>query len=94
MFSRKRILVQELLTHSSEYLGKDIQVCGWIETMRVQKVDGIAFISLNDGSSVPTLQIILDPQGPENKRKKKATSQKTNLKGRGRRVRVFNLPLQ
>ena len=65
MFSRKRILVKELLTHSSDYLGQDIQVCGWIETMRVQKVDGIAFISLNDGSSVPTLQIILDPQGPE-----------------------------
>ena len=55
MFSRKRIIIQELLTHSSDYLGQNIQVCGWIETMRIQKANGIAFISLSDGSSVQTI---------------------------------------
>ena len=65
MFTRKRTLITQVLQNSSDYLGQDIQVCGWIETMRVQKVDGIAFISLNDGSSVQTLQVILDPQSPE-----------------------------
>ena len=65
MFTRKRTLINHVLQNSLDYLGQNIQVCGWIETMRVQKVDGIAFISLNDGSGVQTLQIILDPQSPE-----------------------------
>ena len=28
------------------YLHKDIEICGWIETMRVQQQNGLGFISL------------------------------------------------
>ena len=65
MFSRKRLLINDLFNHYADYLEKNVKVCGWIETMRIQKVNGIAFISLTDGSSVQTLQIILDPHGDE-----------------------------
>ena len=65
MFSRNRLLISELLKHHREYLGRDLKVCGWIETMRIQQANGIAFISLTDGSCVSPLQIILDPKTPE-----------------------------
>ena len=51
--------------HHREYLGRDLKVCGWIETMIIQQANGIAFISLTDGSCVSPLQIILDPKTPE-----------------------------
>ena len=62
MFRRKRIIIKELLLQDPEnnYIDKEITVCGWIETMRIQKQNGIGFISLNDGSCVKGLQIVLD----------------------------------
>ena len=61
MFCRKRVLIKELLNNSTNYLNSNIKVCGWIETMRVQKGNGIGFISLNDGSTITSLQILLNP---------------------------------
>ncbi len=43
-------------------LGKTLTVCGWIRTMREQK--NFAFLELNDGSSLTSLQIILEPSLP------------------------------
>lgn len=62
MFKRNRIIIKEILTQDPEhnYINTEINVCGWIETMRVQKQNGIGFISLNDGSCVKGLQIVLD----------------------------------
>ncbi len=43
-------------------LGKTFTVCGWIRTMREQK--SFAFIELNDGSTLSSLQIIVDQTVP------------------------------
>jgi asparaginyl-tRNA synthetase len=42
-----------------------MNVCGWIETMRVQQKNGLAFITLTDGSCMKSLQIILSPETDE-----------------------------
>ena len=62
MFRRNRLIIKDIFEGDSylDYLDRKISVCGWIETMRVQKQNGIGFISLNDGSSVKSLQVVLD----------------------------------
>ena len=62
MFTRKRVVLEELFKTHEKYLEKDVTVCGWIDTIRVQQKNGLAFISLNDGSSIESLQIILSPE--------------------------------
>ena len=62
MFSRKRLVLSTLFGEPSHYLNKCLDVCGWIETMRVQQKNGLAFITLTDGSCMSSLQIILNPQ--------------------------------
>lgn len=39
-------------------LGKTLTVCGWIKSMREQK--GFCFLELTDGSSFPSLQVLID----------------------------------
>ncbi|MDE5736774.1 MAG: asparagine--tRNA ligase [Oscillospiraceae bacterium] len=41
-----------------DYLGKTVTVCGWVRTSRNSKT--MAFIALNDGTSLPHLQIVID----------------------------------
>ena len=65
MFSRKRVLIKELLSSSDEFINKDVQVCGWIESMRCQQANGLSFVALSDGSCIKSLQIIIDPQSEE-----------------------------
>ena len=65
MFTRNRLLINELFKDPDSYLDKDINVCGWIENFRVQKNNGISFINLNDGSGIESLQIIIDPKSPD-----------------------------
>jgi asparaginyl-tRNA synthetase len=60
-FTRKRLVISKLFDDISNYLEKDVSVCGWIETIRVQQKNGLAFITLNDGSSIKSLQLILTP---------------------------------
>ena len=64
MFTRSRKLIKEVLNESS-LIGKDLRVCGWIGSFRVQKSNGISFITLSDGSCLTELQIIVDPQSEE-----------------------------
>ena len=54
-FERKRLLIKDVFQKYKEYLGKEIEICGWIETMRVQQQNGLGFISLNDGTSVNSI---------------------------------------
>ena len=68
MFQRKRILLKKLFQEPN-YLSKNITVCGWADSFRVQQSNGIAFISLNDGSCLTSLQIIIDPQNDEDREK-------------------------
>ena len=64
MFTLKRLVISTLFNQPLLYLNKCLNVCGWIETMRVQQKNGLAFITLNDGSCLSSLQIILNPQSP------------------------------
>ena len=43
-------------------LGKTLTICGWIRTMREQK--NFAFLELNDGSTLASLQVIVEPSLP------------------------------
>ena len=65
MYKRSRLLLKHLLSDYNQYLNQTVKICGWIESMRSQQANGIAFISLSDGSTIKSLQIILDPQTPE-----------------------------
>jgi asparaginyl-tRNA synthetase len=52
----KRIKVKELLI--SQETGKDVLVKGWVRTKRGNK--NIAFIALNDGSTINNIQVVAD----------------------------------
>lgn len=65
MFSRSRLLLKSLFEDTSNFINKEVVICGWIESMRAQQVNGIAFISLSDGSCLKSLQIIIDPSNEE-----------------------------
>lgn len=64
MFKRNRNLIKDILT-DKQLINTNITVCGWINNFRVQKNNGISFITLSDGSCLTELQIIVDPQTPE-----------------------------
>ena len=69
MFTRKRLIISTLLNAPEDYLGTEVKVCGWIETIRVQQKGGLSFISLTDGSCIKSLQIILSPETDEERSK-------------------------
>lgn len=53
----KHIDIKNILT-DSEYLGKEVTVCGWVRTSRESK--NMAFAELNDGTSLRHIQIVID----------------------------------
>ena len=53
----KHIDIVEIF-ENSEYIGKNVTVCGWVRTSRDSK--NMAFIELNDGTSLKHLQIVID----------------------------------
>ncbi len=57
------VSVRELSRNMEEYGGKEIEVSGWMRTMRVSKNFG--FIELNDGTFFKNLQIVFE-EGLEN----------------------------
>jgi len=65
MFKRKNVLLKNLFKDFQEYLNSEIEICGWIDTFRSQQKNGLAFISLNDGSSIQSLQVIINPESDE-----------------------------
>ena len=69
MFTRKRVLLKTLFQNSKEYISKKINICGWVESFRVQQNNGIAFLTVNDGSGLTSLQVILDPKSEEEREK-------------------------
>ena len=54
----KSIEIKQLFRKQSEYVGKDIEVVGWIRTLRDSKTFG--FIELNDGSFFKNLQVVFE----------------------------------
>ncbi len=54
----KNTLVKDLYRNTEEYIGKDVQVSGWVRTVRDSKTFG--FIELNDGSFYTNLQLVFN----------------------------------
>ncbi len=54
----KNTLVKELYKHTHDYNQKEVQVSGWVRTIRDSKTFG--FIELNDGSFYHNVQIVFD----------------------------------
>ena len=52
------IVIKELYRNSENYYSKDVQVSGWVRTVRDSKTFG--FIEINDGSFFKNLQIVFD----------------------------------
>ncbi|HBC91658.1 MAG TPA: asparagine--tRNA ligase [Pelotomaculum sp.] len=50
--------VRELYAHKENYLNKEVQINGWVRTLRSSKTFG--FIELNDGTFFPNLQVVYD----------------------------------
>ncbi|MBR3697526.1 MAG: asparagine--tRNA ligase [Clostridia bacterium] len=54
----ENILIKELYRNSKNYFTKEIQISGWVKTVRDSKTFG--FIEINDGSFFKNLQIVFD----------------------------------
>ncbi len=59
----KKVLIKQLYRQTEEHINNNIEVAGWVKTVRVSKTFG--FIELNDGSFFKTLQIVFE-EGLEN----------------------------
>lgn len=53
----KHIDVKEIVS-SKDYVGKQVTVCGWVRTSRNSK--SVAFIEINDGTSLKNVQVVVD----------------------------------
>lgn len=51
-------LIKDLYRKTDEYIDKDVQISGWVRTLRSSKAFG--FIEVNDGSFFKNLQIVFD----------------------------------
>lgn len=56
----------KLLLNQSEYIGKEITVCGWVRAIRKSK--NMCFVEINDGTSLKNLQLVVDYTNQENKK--------------------------
>ena len=54
----KRTTVNALLADPDKYIGTEVDVKGWVRSRRGNK--NVAFIALNDGSSIKNVQIVVD----------------------------------
>ena len=55
----KRIKIKDLLKEPQKYgIGNEVTVKGWVRTKRGSK--NVAFIALNDGSTLNNIQIVVD----------------------------------
>jgi len=55
----KHIDIKKIFTDPA-YIGQNVTVCGWVRTSRDSK--NVAFLELNDGTSLKHLQIVLDKE--------------------------------
>lgn len=50
--------IKDLLKEKKQYVGKEIEICGWIKNHRPQKEFG--FISFSDGTTQGGIQVVYD----------------------------------
>ncbi len=60
----KRTTIKELYSAPEEFSGKKITVAGWCRSIRANNVFG--FIDLNDGSTLPCLQVVFEAEKVDN----------------------------
>ena len=86
----KHIDVKEI---NSEFIGKEITVCGWVRTARNSK--SVAFIEINDGTSLKNIQAVVDKGETDYKEPRVGTSVKVTGKvvaGRNNTVEINTVP--
>ena len=54
----KETVIKELFNDLENYVEKEVQVAGWVKTLRDSKNFG--FIELNDGSCFKNVQVVFD----------------------------------
>ena len=59
-FKRIRYVMKELLAEHKTALGKEVTVQGWVRTSRSAEKGQILFVELNDGSTVKSIQLVLN----------------------------------
>ncbi|MDR1821271.1 MAG: asparagine--tRNA ligase, partial [Oscillospiraceae bacterium] len=48
----------DILKRKADFVGREVTVCGWVRTSRDSK--NVAFLEINDGTTLPHLQIVID----------------------------------
>jgi asparaginyl-tRNA synthetase len=79
--------IKQLLTKSENYFGKTVTVCGWVRSYRDSK--NMAFIALNDGTTLNHLQIVIN-KGDLPSLEEGASRVGSSLKVEGVAVQSFN----
>ncbi|MDE6218615.1 MAG: asparagine--tRNA ligase, partial [Muribaculaceae bacterium] len=73
--------VKELFSNPEAYIGKEIDVKGWVRTRRGNK--NVQFVALNDGSTIKNLQIVFDLNViPEEELKAVTTGSSIHVQGK------------
>lgn len=54
----QNIDISTILSNTSDYIGKQVEVAGWVRTARDSKT--MAFLAINDGTTLKHLQIVVD----------------------------------
>ncbi|HBB19361.1 MAG TPA: asparagine--tRNA ligase, partial [Ruminococcus sp.] len=88
----KHIDVKEIIS-SKDYVGKEVTVCGWVRTSRNSK--SVAFIEVNDGTSLKNVQVVVDKASGEFKEPRVGMSVKvtgTAAEGRNNTVEINAVP--
>ncbi|MEF9971810.1 MAG: OB-fold nucleic acid binding domain-containing protein, partial [Oscillospiraceae bacterium] len=60
----KRTKISALYADASAFTGAEITVCGWVRTVRDMK--NFAFVELNDGSALKSLQVVFEKENLPN----------------------------
>ncbi len=88
----KHIDVKEIIT-TKDYVGKQVTVCGWVRTSRNSK--SVAFVEVNDGTSLKNVQVVVDKGDSDYKEPRVGMSVKvtgTAVEGRNDTVEINAVP--
>lgn len=88
----KHIDVKEIIS-AKEYVGKQVTVCGWVRTSRNSK--SVAFVELNDGTSLKNVQVVVEKGEGDYKEPRVGMALKvtgTAVEGRNNTVEINAVP--
>ncbi|MBR2283708.1 MAG: asparagine--tRNA ligase [Ruminococcus sp.] len=89
----KHIDIKEIISKPSEFIGSSVTVCGWVRTSRNSK--SVAFIELNDGTSLRNIQVVVDKGEGEYKEPRVGTSVRVEglvVEGRNNTAEINAVP--